>query len=136
MLSRKTLYETCRSSRSHDERHAMSTWPGLKLVTFIVGCGGAVLALFGAGAQFGVLLPFSRDMESEADHIGLIYMARAGYNPEAAVALWQRMSEQRKGAQVPEYASTHPSDETRIKNLQKWMPEAQKEYEEAQRAAD
>ncbi len=100
------------------------------------GTRGAVLALFGAGAQFGVLLPFSRDMESEADHIGLIYMARAGYNPEAAVALWQRMSEQRKGAQVPEYASTHPSDETRIKNLQKWMPEAQKEYEEAQRAAD
>lgn len=92
---------------------------------------GAVLALFGAGAQFGVLLPFSRDMESEADHIGLIYMARAGYDPEAAVALWQRMAEQRSGPQVPEYASTHPSDETRIKNLQKWMPEAKKEYEKA-----
>ena len=90
---------------------------------------GAVLALFGAGAQFGVLLPFSRDMESEADHIGLIYMARAGYDPQAAVALWQRMSEQRTDPQVPEYASTHPSDATRIKDLQKWMPEAQKEYE-------
>jgi predicted Zn-dependent protease len=92
---------------------------------------GAVLALFGAGAQFGVLLPFSRDMESEADHIGLIYMARAGYDPQAAVALWQRMSQQRTEPQVPEYASTHPSDATRIKDLQKWMPEAQKEYETA-----
>ncbi len=92
---------------------------------------GAVLALFGAGAQFGVLLPFGRDMESEADHIGLIYMARAGYNPEAAVALWQRMAERREGPQLPEYASTHPSDETRIKNLEKWLPEARREYEKA-----
>ena len=92
---------------------------------------GAVLALFGAGADFGVLLPFGRDMESEADRIGLIYMARAGYDPEAAVALWQRMAEQRSGPQVPEYASTHPSDETRIRNLQKWLPEAQAEYRDA-----
>lgn len=95
---------------------------------------GAVLALFGAGAEFGVLLPFSRDMESEADHIGLIYMARAGYDPTAAVALWERMAEQRDGPQVPEYASTHPSDETRIRDLQKWMPTALQEYEKATRA--
>lgn len=92
---------------------------------------GAILALFGAGAQFGMLLPFGRDMESEADHIGLIYMARAGYNPEAAVALWQRMAERREGPQLPEYASTHPSDETRIKNLEKWLPEARREYQNA-----
>lgn len=92
---------------------------------------GAVLALFGAGAQLGVLLPFSRDMESEADRIGLIYMARAGYNPEAAVALWQRMAAQRTSAEVPEYTSTHPSDATRVKNLQKWMPEALEEYKKA-----
>ena len=92
---------------------------------------GAVLALFGAGADFGVLLPFGRDMESEADRIGLIYMARAGYDPEAAVALWQRMAEQREGPTVPEYASTHPSDETRIRNLKKWLPEAREEYREA-----
>ena len=92
---------------------------------------GAVLALFGAGAQLGVLFPFSRDMESEADRIGLIYMARAGYNPEAAVALWQRMAEQRSGPSVPEYASTHPSDDTRIRNLQRWLPEALEEYEKA-----
>ena len=92
---------------------------------------GAVLALFGAGAQLGVLLPFSRDMEGEADRIGLIYMARAGYDPRAAIGLWERMARQREGPEVPEYASTHPSDETRIKNLQKWMPEALEEYEKA-----
>lgn len=91
---------------------------------------GAVMALFGAGAQFGVLLPFSRDMESEADHIGLIYMARAGYNPEAAIGLWERMAADREGPEVPEYTSTHPSDETRIRDLQKWLPEAMKERTE------
>ena len=90
---------------------------------------GAVMALFGAGAQFGVLLPFSRDMESEADHIGLIYMARAGYNPEAAIGLWERMAADREGPEVPEYTSTHPSDEARIRDLRKWLPEAMKEYE-------
>jgi predicted Zn-dependent protease len=91
---------------------------------------GALLALFGAGAQFGVLLPFSRDMESEADHIGLIYMARAGVDPANAVALWQRMEARDKGSQVPEYVSDHPSDATRIKNLEKWMPEAEKVYQQ------
>ena len=92
---------------------------------------GAVLALFGAGANLGVLLPFSRDMESEADHIGLIYMARAGYDPREAVALWERMAAQREGPQPPEYASTHPSDETRIRQLQELMPTALAEYDRA-----
>jgi predicted Zn-dependent protease len=59
-------------------------------------------------------------------------MARAGYNPEAAVELWQRMAEQREGPELPEYASTHPSDETRIRNLQKWLPEALEEYREGE----
>jgi len=89
---------------------------------------GTLLALFGAGAQLGVLLPFSRDMESEADRIGLIYMARAGYNPEAAIGFWERMAAAREGPEPPEYASTHPSDATRIANLRKWLPEAMEEY--------
>lgn len=90
---------------------------------------GTVLALFGAGANLGVLLPFSRDLESEADHIGLIYMARAGYDPREAVALWERMAAQREGPQPPEYTSTHPSDETRIRKLQELMPKALEEWE-------
>lgn len=92
---------------------------------------GTLLALFGAGAQLGVLLPFSRDMESEADRIGLIYMARAGYNPEAAIGFWERMAAAREGPEPPEYASTHPSNESRIADIRKWLPEAMEEYRRA-----
>lgn len=99
------------------------------------GVRETVLALFGAGAQLGVLLPFSRDMESEADRIGLIYMARAGYNPEAAIGFWERMAAAREGPEPPPYASTHPSDATRIANIRKWLPEALEEYRKATTAA-
>ena len=95
------------------------------------GVRATVLALFGAGAQLGVLLPFSRDMESEADRIGLIYMARAGYNPETAIGFWERMAAVREGPEPPAYASTHPSDSTRIANIRKWLPEALEEYRKA-----
>lgn len=78
---------------------------------------------FGLGAQFGVLLPFSREHESEADHLGLIFMARAGYNPEVAPAFWGRFSKI-AGTKPPEFFSTHPADETRIKQLNAWMSEA------------
>ena len=95
----------------------------------------AVLALFGAGAQYGVLLPYGRDQESEADRIGLIYMARAGYDPRESVRFWERMGAAQTGPQPPEYASTHPSHERRIADLQSWMPEALEEYEKSGRAA-
>jgi predicted Zn-dependent protease len=68
-------------------------------------------------------LPYGRAMESEADHIGLVYMARAGYDPRVAVDFWQRMSEL-GGAGPPEFLSTHPSGETRIEQIQGGMPEA------------
>jgi predicted Zn-dependent protease len=78
---------------------------------------------FGLGAQVGVLLPFSRAHEEEADYLGLIFMARAGYNPEAAPAFWQRFA--KAGAKKPpEFFSTHPADETRVRKLQAWLPEA------------
>jgi len=83
---------------------------------------------FGIGAQYGALLPFSRQQESEADHLGLIFMAMAGYDPHAAVPFWQRMAESSGGGKPPEIMSTHPSDETRIANLQKLMPEAMTYY--------
>lgn len=77
----------------------------------------------GAGSQVG-MLTFSRQHESEADHIGLIFMAMAGYDPNQAPIFWERMAAQSGGQKPPEFLSTHPSDETRIKDLQKWMPEA------------
>jgi metalloendopeptidase OMA1, mitochondrial len=91
-----------------------------------------ILAALGAGAQYGVLLPFSRQQESEADEMGVIYMARAGYEPTAAITLWERMQRASGGSQQPEFASTHPSNETRIAHLRELMPRAQAEYAKAQ----
>ena len=81
----------------------------------------------------GVLLPFSRGHESEADYIGLLLAADAGYDPREAVLLWKRMAESSKSS-PPEFLSTHPAHETRIENLQKWMPEAMARYERAEKA--
>ncbi|NOZ07371.1 MAG: M48 family metallopeptidase [FCB group bacterium] len=84
---------------------------------------------FGIGANVGVLLPFSRLHEGEADHLGLIFMAMAGYDPREAVAFWQRMNTLNPGAAPPEILSTHPADENRIRSIQKLLPEAMEYYQ-------
>jgi len=84
--------------------------------------------VFGIGAQAGVLLPNSRKQESEADRLGLTFMAMAGYDPSKAVEFWQRMSAQSNGQAPPEFLSTHPGDATRIADIKKYLPEAQKFY--------
>ncbi|HXU90240.1 MAG TPA: M48 family metallopeptidase [Methylomirabilota bacterium] len=86
-------------------------------------------AALGLGAQYGVLLPFSRHHESEADHLGIYYMAKAGYDPAEAPRLWERMSAQGKSG-TPEFMSTHPSDATRIAQLRAWLPDARRYYED------
>jgi len=91
----------------------------------------AILGAFGAGAQYGVLMPFSRSHESEADHIRLIYMARAGYDPRESIAFWKRM-EHTNSAQPPQFLSDHPSHGIRIQQLENWMPQAMEEYNRAQ----
>ncbi|HEY6166789.1 MAG TPA: M48 family metallopeptidase [Verrucomicrobiae bacterium] len=91
----------------------------------------AALTAYSVGAKYGRELPHSRGQESEADQIGLIYMARAGYDPEAAVGFWQRFAEynrQHGGGQGLEFFRTHPLDETRIKQIQGWLPRAKSEY--------
>jgi predicted Zn-dependent protease len=85
------------------------------------------MSLFGVGVQIGAMLPYSRLQESEADHLGLIFMAMAGYDPNSAIAFWQRMS-QIAGAKPPEFLSTHPSDENRIRKIKSEIPEAMKYY--------
>jgi predicted Zn-dependent protease len=87
------------------------------------------MTAFGLGAQYGVMLPHSRGQESEADHLGLIFMAMAGYDPNAAVPFWQRMAAKAGGQKPPEFMSTHPSDETRIKDIKALLPEAMKYYQ-------
>jgi predicted Zn-dependent protease len=81
----------------------------------------------GIGAQVG-MLKFSRTDESEADHIGLIFMAMAGYDPNEAVSFWQRMETMSGGGEPPEFLSTHPAHATRVSDLQKEIPEAMKYY--------
>lgn len=83
---------------------------------------------YGIGTQYGILLPYSRKQETEADHLGLIFMAMAGYNPNGAVDFWQRMAASSKGKKPIELMSTHPADKTRIENLKKFMPEAMTYY--------
>lgn len=89
-----------------------------------------VTGLLGAGAALGIILPFSRAQESEADHLGLIYMAKAGYDPRAAISFWQRMEQAARGRpSPPEFLSTHPSHGTRIREIEQWIPEAMRYYQ-------
>lgn len=92
-----------------------------------------VLAAYGIGTALVVALPFSRKQEVEADRIGLIYMAKAGYDPREAIPFWERMGAA-GGGSPPEFLSTHPGYRTRIRNLRKWMPEAMEYYEASRKA--
>ncbi len=98
---------------------ALSTQPGPTSDIF--------MAAYGVGTNVGILLPYSRIHESEADRIGLSLMARAGYDPRAAVPFWQRMNE-KGGSKPPEFLSTHPAPETRIKQIEALVPEAMRYY--------
>ena len=93
-------------------------------VAFTPGQYVRVMALIGVASG----LPFSRSQESEADHIGLIYMARAGYNPRQAVAFWKRMERASKGHEPPEFLSDHPSDAHRVQRIEQWLPQAERAY--------
>jgi predicted Zn-dependent protease len=98
------------------------------------GARQGLMQAYGLGAQVGVLLPYSRIHELEADNLGVLYMARAGYDPTAAVAFWQRFSDYNRrqgGGKPPEFLSTHPVDSRRIAELKALMPRAQAEYARA-----
>ena len=129
---------------SHEVAHALANHGGERMSQeLIVQAGGMGLAqltkskpalaqqilmqAYGTGTQYGILLPYSRSHESEADHIGLILMARAGFDPKSAVAFWERMSAL-GGAKPPELLSTHPADSRRVADIQKEIPEAEKYY--------
>ncbi len=129
---------------SHEVAHAIANHGGERMSQeLVVQAGGMGLAqmmkskpalaqkilmqAYGAGSQVGILLPYSRSHESEADHIGLVLMARAGYDPKTAVAFWERMSAL-GGAKPPELLSTHPANARRIADLNKEIPEAERYY--------
>lgn len=87
-----------------------------------------LMAAVGAGAQVGFLLPYSRLQEREADELGLIFMAMAGYDPNHAIGFWERMSQKKTGGAPPEFLSTHPSGATRIQNIRELIPKAMTYY--------
>ncbi len=86
------------------------------------------MTAFGVSTQYGFALPYSRLHEKEADHLGLIFMAMAGYDPHVALDFWQRMSAEKKGGAPPEFLSTHPSDQRRIESIRSLIPKAMKYY--------
>ena len=88
-----------------------------------------ILSALGVGVLYGFTLPFSRSHESEADQIGLLYMARAGYDPNEALQYWQRFSKVKDGKAPPEWASTHPADTTRMQGLRKYFSRAKYDYQ-------
>ncbi len=90
-------------------------------------------AAFGLGAQVGFILPYSRLQEHEADRLGLIFMAMAGYDPEHAISFWSRLAAEKDGAGPPAFLSTHPTDASRIENIKSLMPEARRYYDEYKR---
>jgi predicted Zn-dependent protease len=95
----------------------------------------AIMQAYGIGVTVGGILPFSRAQESEADRIGLIYMAKAGYDPSEAINFWNRMEKATRGKpQPPEFLATHPGYGTRVSNLEKWLPEAMQYYERSDKA--
>lgn len=120
----------------------IATQAGLDLASAVLGGtqdpnNAMILAGLGLGVQYGITLPFSRSHESEADLIGLDLMAKAGFNPEESVTLWKNMSQ--AGTSPPEFLSTHPSSDTRIRQLKERIPKANIAYQQAvsqgQRAA-
>ena len=126
----------------HEIAHAVAGHGAERISQQLLMAGGAIaisevaedsdyrdiyLIAYGLGGELGAILPYSRIHESEADKMGLIFMAMAGYNPNVAIDFWQRMASTKNGS-VPEFMSTHPSDATRINQLRNFMPEAMKYY--------
>lgn len=135
----------------HEVAHAVARHGGERMSeAIIIAAGGvaldqimkdksdtsriAALAAYGIGSTVGVALPHSRGQESEADHLGLIYMARAGYDPHQAVDFWRRFAvfNNKEGKQQMQFLSTHPVDATRIKQLESELPQAMAEYQKHQ----
>lgn len=125
------------NERMSQETAAKQGMGVVNAVAGVAGVGSSLLGQLGMGAlglgvEYGVLLPYSRDQESEADVIGLDLMAKAGFDPRQSISLWQKMAQASKGQTPPEFMSTHPADSTRIDTLNKNMPKALQEYQQSQ----
>ena len=132
IMGHEVVHALSRHGAERISQHAAAN-VGMRVATAALDLKPMTQTLAMQALGIGVLLPFSRSHESEADYIGLLLAAEAGYDPREAVRLWERMADSSKGS-PPEFLSTHPAHETRIENLQKWMPEAMARYERAEKA--
>jgi predicted Zn-dependent protease len=131
VLGHEIGHAVARHGNERMSQAMMAQFGGIALDVALANKSSETRALFntayGVGATVGVLLPYSRLQESEADKLGLVFMAMAGYDPRTAPDFWRRMASQ-GGSKPPEILSTHPSDETRIKDIQNFLPTALKYY--------
>jgi predicted Zn-dependent protease len=142
VLAHEVAHALARHSaeRLSDERAATVGLTALTVGLAVVGAGTGVTTpgtsaaisvaamAAGAGVSYGILMPMSRQQESEADHIGLVLMAMAGYDPHAAITLWERLASLGNPQKGPQWLSTHPTDAARIADIKSWVPEAMKYY--------
>ena len=133
VISHEVAHALARHAGERLSQSTLAQAGGLGLGLALGGMGStassAIMQGYSLGTQLGILLPYSRTQESEADHVGLILMAKAGYDPAQALEFWKRMMvKDKKGAKLPEFMSTHPNDATRLKELETFLPEARKYY--------
>lgn len=133
IMGHEVVHALARHGGERASQHTAANF-GVQLASIAApNMGGLGRTLATQVLGIGILLPFSRSHESEADYIGLLLAAEAGYDPREAVNLWKRMAQSSKGGS-PEFLSTHPSHDTRIEDLQKWMPEAMALYKRSTKA--
>ena len=138
VISHEVAHALARHAGERLSQSMLAQAGGLGLGVALGGVGSAagtaIMQGYSLGTQLGILLPYSRSQEYEADHIGVILMAKAGYDPAQALEFWKRMMTDEKGAKLPQFMSTHPNDASRLKELQAFLPEARKYYVPAREA--
>lgn len=139
VISHEVAHALARHAGERLSQSMLAQAGGLGLGVALGGMGStastAIMQGYSLGTQLGILLPYSRTQESEADRVGVILMAKAGYDPAQALEFWQRMMiKDKKGAKLPEFMSTHPNDATRLRELREFLPKARKYYAPAQAA--
>ena len=131
VISHEVAHALARHAGERLSQSMLAQAGGLGLGAALGGMGStagtAIMQGYSLGTQLGILLPYSRTQETEADRVGLILMAKAGYDPAQALEFWRRMMiKDKKSAKLPEFMSTHPNDATRLRELEAFLPEARK----------
>lgn len=138
VISHEVAHALARHAGERMSQSMLAQAGGLGLGVALGGAGSvanqAIMQGYSLGTQLGLLLPYSRAQEYEADHIGLILMAKAGYDPAQALEFWKRMMAKDKKAKMPQFLSTHPKDANRLREIQAFLPEARKYYVPAREA--